>query len=349
MRDRCSNDLDLGHPAPRLVVSDAILVTVPLGPFRVGRLGLGCFALSGSYGAAPPPSDAIHTLHYALDLGMNLLDTSDAYAAGANETLIGEALRDRRPSAVISTKFGWVLDASGAAVRRDSSPAWVRSACEASLRRLRTDWIDVYVQHRVDPATPIEETVGALTRLRDEGKIRAYGLSEAGPATLRRANSVWRVAALQTEYSLWSREPERELLPLCEQLDVRFVGYSPLGRGFLTGTIRDELPGSDYRSSNPRFQAGNLRSNVVLVDRLVSLAAGLGCTSAQLALAWLLAQRAGVIPIPSTRRKERIAENLGALHVSLDEDLLAAIEEAIPSDEVAGARHPADHMETIGL
>ena len=332
-----------------MVASDAILVSAALGPFTVGRLGLGCFALSGSYGAAPPRSEAIDTLRYALDVGVNLLDTSDAYAAGANEMLIGEALRDRRSSAVISTKFGWVLDASGAAVRRDSSPAWVRSACEASLQRLGTEWIDIYLQHRVDPATPIEATVGALVQLRDEGKIRAYGLSEAGPATLQRANSVWSVAALQTEYSLWSREPERELLPLCEQLDVRFVAYSPLGRGFLTGTIRNELPGSDYRSSNPRFRPGNLRSNLVLVDRFASLAASLGCTPAQLALAWLLAHPAGVIPIPSTRRRERIAENLGAFDVRLDEHLLATIEEAIPPAEVAGARHPADHMKTIGL
>ncbi len=325
------------------------MLSVSLGPFTVGRLGFGCFALSGPYGSAPPRSEAISTLRYALDLGVNLLDTSDAYAAGANESLVGEAVRGRRSSAVISTKFGWVLDASGVAVRRDSSPAWVRSACEASLRRLSTEWIDIYVQHRVDPATPIEETVGELTRLRDEGKIRAYGLSEAGPDTLQRAYSVWPVAALQTEYSLWSREPERELLPLCRLLDVRFVAYSPLGRGFLTGKIRRKLSASDYRSSSPRFRDANLRSNLLLVDRLTLLADRLGCTPAQLALAWLLAQRAGVVPIPSTRRRERIVENVGALGVYLDQDMLAAIEEAIPPGEVAGTRHPADHMETIGL
>jgi aryl-alcohol dehydrogenase-like predicted oxidoreductase len=280
---------------------------------------------------------------------MVLLDTSDAYAAGRNEMLVGQALAGRRGQAVIATKFGWVLDETGKPVRRDSSPAHVRAACQASLSRLATDYIDIYIQHRVDPSTPIEETVGELVRLREEGKIRAFGLSEAGATTIKRADAVSPVGALQTEYSLWSREPEAELLPLCEQLGVTFMAYSPLGRGFLTGKIRREgdLEPTDYRRTQPRFQEENLRKNLKLVDRLAELARGLGCSPAQLALAWVLAQPWPIVPIPATRRKQHLIDNARSLDVHLDAGALKAIDEAFLAEQVSGARHPAEHMKTI--
>jgi len=317
---------------------------------EVGRIGFGCFALSGAYGSARP-EDAARTIHTALDLGANLLDTSDAYAAGENERLVGRALSGRRHEAVIATKFGWVLDASGQARRLDSSPPHVRRACEASLERLGTDHIDIYLQHRVDPATPVEETVGELERLRDEGRIRAFGLSEAGPATIRRAAGVSPLAVLQTEYSLWSREAESELLPLCAELDITFMAYSPLGRGFLAGGIRDrgDLEPDDFRRSQPRFEEENLRRNLTLVNRLAGVAAGAGCTPAQLALAWVLAHPSRIVPIPATRRAEHVADNVGALDVRLHPAELAAIAEILDSARTHGARHPEAHMRTIGL
>ncbi len=289
------------------------------------------------------------TIHTALDLGVTLLDTSDAYGAGANEELVGRSLAGRRNEAVIATKFGWVLDDAGAPVRLDSSPEHVRRACEASLKRLRTDHIDIYIQHRVDPSTPIGDTVGELVRLQAEGKIRAFGLSEAGVTTLSRAHEVAPLAALQTEYSLWSRDPEKELLPLCHRLSITFIAYSPLGRGFLTGTIRraDDLARNDFRRGNPRFQDENIARNLAFVDRLAELGRGLGCTAAQLALAWVVAQPWGIVPIPATRRKEHLIANVKALDVTLTPADLAAINEAVPPAAVQGARHPADHMKTI--
>jgi aryl-alcohol dehydrogenase-like predicted oxidoreductase len=317
---------------------------------EVGRIGLGCFALSGAYGSARP-EDAARTIHAALDLGANLLDTSDAYAAGENERVVGRSLLGRRHDAIIATKFGWLLDASGRAVGLDSSPEHVRQACQASLERLSTDHIDVYLQHRVDPATPIEETVGELVRLRDEGKIRAFGLSEAGPATIRRATGVAPCAALETEYSLWSREPENELLPLCIELGVTFIAYSPLGRGFLAGAVRepDDLEPDDFRRSQPRFEADNLESNLTLLDSLIEVATGAGCSLAQLALAWVLAHPAGIVPIPATRHAEHVADNVRALEVRLDGSDLAAIAAILASAPIRGARHPEAHMRTIGL
>lgn len=315
---------------------------------EVGRIGFGCFALSGGYGAANEAAGAA-MIHEALDLGVTLFDTSDAYAAGRNETLLGQALKGRRNQAVIMTKFGWVLDDQGAAVKRDSSPQHVRAACEASLNRLETDHIDVYVQHRVDPLTPIDETFGELARLRDEGKVRCFGLSEAGGETIRRAHQTAPVAALQTEYSLWSREPEDALLPLCRDLGITFVAYSPLGRGFLSGRIRQssDLEANDFRRTHPRFQADNISSNVALVDRLSEVAGRLGCTSAQLALAWVLAQPWSIIPIPATRHSEHLRDNVRALDVRLSPEDLNAIGSAFPAGSVSGARHPADHMKTI--
>lgn len=324
------------------------MLTTSIAGMEVGRLGFGCFALSGGYGAADE-STAEGTIQAALDLGVNLLDTSDAYAAGENEKLVGRAVADRRATAVIATKFGWVLDESGKAVDRDSSPAHVRQACEASLKRLHSDYIDIYIQHRVDPSTSIEETVGELVRLRNEGKIRAYGLSEVGVETVTRAHRLAPVATLQTEYSLWSRDPERELLPVCTRLGIRFMAYSPLGRGFLTGSIRkaSDLGETDLRRTHPRFEEKNLRRNLELVERLQKLAEERQCTAAQLALAWVLAQPSDVLPIFSTRRREHLATNVGALDVHLSQADLDLIGAAVSPDLVQGARHPAEHMKTI--
>jgi aryl-alcohol dehydrogenase-like predicted oxidoreductase len=311
-------------------------------------MGFGCFALSGGYGSADERS-GVEVIHTALDLGVTLLDTSDAYGAGANEELIGRALIGKRDQAVIATKFGWVLDDAGVPVRLDSSPAHVRSACDASLRRLRTDHIDIYIQHRVDPSTPIVETMGELARLHEEGKIRAVGLSEAGAATLVQAHEATPLAALQTEYSLWSRDPERELLPLCQQLGITFIAYSPLGRGFLTGSVRkaDDLEPKDFRRGHPRFQEENIARNIALVDRLTEVADGLGCKPGQLALAWIVAQPWGIVPIPATRRKEHLVDNVKALDIQLSSADIEAINSAVPASFVHGARHPAEHMKTI--
>jgi aryl-alcohol dehydrogenase-like predicted oxidoreductase len=291
----------------------------------------------------------VQIIHAALDAGVNLFDTSDAYAAGENEELVGRALAGRREQAVVSTKFGWVLDVAGKPRRLDSSPAHVRAACEASLRRLGTDHIDVYIQHRVDPKVPIEATVGELLLLREEGKINAIGLSEASVATLTRAHAVAPVAAIQTEYSLWSREPEAELLPACARLGTAFMAYSPLGRGFLTGTVRstEGLRGSDLRLGHPRFEPENLKRNLLLVDRLASIARDLNASPSQLALAWLLAQRGEVIPIPSTRRLSHLQDNVEATQLLLSPADLAAIGEAVPATSVQGGRHPEHHMKTI--
>lgn len=324
------------------------MLTTRVGGIEVGRIGFGCFPLTGGYGAADESSGEA-TIHAALDLGVNLLDTSDAYAAGENEKLVGRAIAGRRANVVIATKFGWVLDQSGKAVARDSSPAHVRRACEASLKRLGTHYIDIYIQHRVDPSTPIEETVGELKRLREDGKIREYGLSEVGVETVKRAHWLAPVATLQTEYSLWSRDPERELLPLCQRLGVRFMAYSPLGRGFLTGSVRSaaDLGATDFRRTHPRFEDENLRHNLELVERLEKLADERRCTTAQLALAWVLAQPWGVLPIFSTRRREHLAANVGALDIHLTEEDLKLIGAAVSPDLVHGARHPAEHMKTI--
>jgi aryl-alcohol dehydrogenase-like predicted oxidoreductase len=292
----------------------------------------------------------LRTIRRALDFGINLLDTSDAYGAGENEVLVGEAVAGSRSRAFITTKFGWVLDESGKPLRLDASSAHVRRSCEASLKRLGTDYIDLYVAHRIDPSVPIEETVGELSRLVDEGKVRAIGLSEAGPTTLERAHTTAPVAALQTEYSLWSREPEAALLPLCGRLGIAFIAYSPLGRGFLAGQVKAEsdLAPGDFRRTTPRFQAANLKRNLAFLDSLSDLAKRLGRTPAQLALAWLLSRPGNVYAIPGTRRIAHLRENLEALNLRLAAADLAAIGRAVPPDLVQGERHPAEHMKTIG-
>ena len=326
------------------------MLTTTLAGKTACRLGFGCFPLTGGYGDISPAA-AFRTIQAVLDAGVRILDTSDAYAAGANEELVGRAVADRRESAVVVTKFGWVLDSFGNPIRRDGSPAYIRKACEASLRRLKTDYIDVYLQHRVDPGVSIEETIGELARLREAGKVRGFGLCEVSPGTLRRAAAVAPLAVLQTEYSLWAREPAAELLPACDALGIAFMAYSPLGRGFLAGAIRspDQLGAADFRRSQPRFEGANLQHNLRAVNALGRLADRYGMTRSQLCLAWLLNQSPGLIPIPSTRSIEHFEENLRALEMRLTSSQVTEVEEEVRTDQIEGLRHPADHMKTIDL
>jgi aryl-alcohol dehydrogenase-like predicted oxidoreductase len=298
-----------------------------------------------------PRNDAASTatIQRALDLGANFFDTSDAYGPYTNEELVGRALRGRRDAVVIATKFGIVRGADPAVRSVSGKPEYVRKACEASLKRLGVDRVDLYYQHRVDPATPIEETVGAMARLVEEGKVGFLGLSEAAPETLRRACKIHPIAALQTEYSLWSREPEDQLLALCEELGVGFVAYSPLGRGFLTGQSKrfEDLAPDDFRRVSPRFQGDNFQKNLVLVARIKELAAEKGCTPGQLALAWVLAQSTNIVAIPGTKRISYLEENLGALKVSFSAEELRRIEQAAPRGSAVGDRYPAAIMQMI--
>ena len=312
----------------------------------VSRMGVGCMGMSEFYGTADR-AGSIATLHRALDLGVTLLDTSDVYGPHTNERLVGEAIRGRRQHVVVATKFGFMRDADGRPLGVNGRPEYVRQACEASLQRLGVEAIDLYYQHRVDPATPIEDTVGAMADLVAAGKVRFLGLSEAAPATLRRAAAVHPIAALQTEYSLWSRDPEGELLATCRELGIGFVAYSPLGRGFLTGRYRsiDDLAADDWRRANPRFQGDNFQKNLDVVDKVGELARTKGCTPAQLALAWLLAQGDDIVPIPGSTRAERVAENVGALAVTLSADELAALESLAP--QVGGARYMDGGMKLV--
>jgi aryl-alcohol dehydrogenase-like predicted oxidoreductase len=311
------------------------------GP-TVSALGLGCMGMSEFYG---PHSDAesLATLRFALDRGVTFLDTADVYGPYTNEELVGRAVQGRRDQAFIATKFGFVRDPANPTARPvDARPARVPAACEASLKRLNVEYIDLYYLHRVDPSVPIEDTVGAMAELVRAGKVRYLGLSEVSPQTLERAQRVHRITALQSEYSLWTRDPEDGVLDACRRLEIGFVPYSPLGRGFLTGAIRspDDFAADDYRRMNPRFQGENFARNLVLAAKVRELASQKGCSAAQLALAWVMAQWQHVVPIPGTRRKANLDDNLGALSVTLSATELAAINAVFPPSAVAGARYP---------
>ncbi len=316
---------------------------------EVSAVGLGCMGMSEFYG--PNEDDAsIATLHRAIDVGATFWDTSDMYGSGHNEQLVGRALAGHRDQVVLATKFGILRGPGGAFTGVDGRPEHVRSACDASLSRLGVDHIDLYYQHRVDPKVPIEETVGAMAELVAAGKVRHLGLSEAAAATLRRAAAVHPIAALQSEYSLWTRDVEEEILPTCRALGIGLVAYSPLGRGFLAGKIEtlDQLAPDDYRRGSPRFQGDNLAHNRQIVERLTALASEKQATPAQLALAWLLAQGRDVVPIPGTRSVVRLAENVAATAVALSADEIARIDQALPPGLAAGERYPAASMVTVG-
>jgi aryl-alcohol dehydrogenase-like predicted oxidoreductase len=295
--------------------------------------------------------ESLATIHRALDRGVNFLDTADAYGVGHNEELVGRAIKGRRNELVLATKFGHVRGADGSFAGVNGQPEYVRSACEASLRRMGVETIDLYYQHRVDGRVPIEETVGAMARLAEEGKIRYLGLSEAAPATLRRAHRIHPITALQTEYSLWSRDPEDEILPTCRELGISFVAYSPLGRGFLTGRFKspEDLAVGDWRRDSPRFQGENFKRNLDLCQRVEQIAAEKACKPSQLALAWVLAQGEEIVPIPGTARRAHLEENLAALDLELSPKDLARINEVAPKGAAAGERYPERSMKAVNL
>jgi aryl-alcohol dehydrogenase-like predicted oxidoreductase len=329
-----------------LATKELVMKKRKLGQLEVSALGLGCMGMSEFYGAADE-TEALATLDRARALGVTFLDTADMYGTGKNEELIGRAVRGRRAEFTIATKFGVVRDSSNAMVRGISGrPEYVHQACDKSLARLGIETIDLYYQHRVDPTVPIEETVGAMAELVKAGKVRFIGLSEAAPATIRRAMKVHPISALQTEYSLWSREPDDELLATCRELGVGFVAYSPLGRGFLTGQIRkfEDLAADDFRRHSPRFQGDNFKKNLELVDRVGELARAKKVTPAQLALAWVLARGEHIVPIPGTTKVKRLEENVGALEVTLSPADLAALDQL---GAAAGERYPEQARSTL--
>ena len=320
---------------------------INLGALEVSRIGLGTMGMSTAYtGAGSDDAESIRTIHRALELGVTLIDTAEVYGPFINEGLVGRAISGRREQIVLATKFGLISHDRGGSGPPDSSPSNVRTALEGSLQRLGVDFVDLYYQHRVDPKVPIEETVGALAELVTEGKIRYIGLSEAGLDTIRRANAVHPVTALQSEYSLWTRDPETRTLPVLRELGIGFVAYSPLGRGMLTGKVRsiDDLEDSDFRKTNPRFTGENFQHNLSSADEVRSIADEVGCTSAQVSLAWLLAQGDDIVPIPGTKRVSRIEENVGADDIELSAEQLDRLDKLTP---VAGDHHNEEQMRLI--
>ncbi len=320
-----------------------------LGPL-VSSIGLGCMGMSEFYGTADDDA-SLKLIHEAVARGLNLFDSADMYGPFTNEELLGKALKGRRQQAVIATKFGFVRDDKGGYHGVSGRPEYIRAACEASLRRLQVEYIDLYYQHRVDPAVPIEESVGAMADLVRTGKVRFIGLSEAAPATIRRAYREHPISALQTEYSLWSRDPEREHFALCRELGIAFVAYSPLGRGFLTGKIREleDLAADDFRRNSPRFMAENFPRNLEVVDAVGKIAERRGCTAAQVALAWVLAQGEHLIPIPGTTKLARLEENIAAAELVLTNEDMTALAAVAPKGFAAGERYPEERMKMLNL
>ena len=325
-----------------------MIPTRKLGELEVAAQGLGCMGMSHAYGVHDDEAESIATIHRALELGVTLLDTANVYGDGANEELVGRAIAGKRDQVVLATKFGIVHGGDGPGVRGDA--AYVRQSVEESLRRLAVDHIDLYYQHRVDPNVPVEETWGALSELVSEGKVRYLGISEASAASIRQAHAVHPVTALQSEWSLWTRIVEDEVVPTCRELGIGIVPFSPLGRGFLTGSITkaDELPADDMRRNLPRFAEGNIDRNLLIVEALRKLAAEKGVTAGQLALAWVQHQGPDVVPIPGTKRRKYLEENVAAATLDLSEEDIARIEAAVPADAVAGARYPERLARSVG-